>query len=333
MTRPRLPIVLAVLGALAFARPAIAQDDDDDRPAATAAPAPGAHDAAAQPALDGEQQGAVGIVVAHPRAAKPARAVAAFGLVLDPSALVADAGQLDAARAAERASDADAARVQGLYRGGAGASLKNLQAAQAERARTRAQADAAAATFALHWGALATMAPAARQALVDAVAAGRTLLVRADLLGQRSLGELPHAARLDVDGITVPARVLGVMSQAAPELQSVGVLLRVDAAPRGFGAGARAPVTLEGESRSGVLVPASALVYGEQGVHVYRQVPAKAGERKRRYEAVAVTLRQAQGDAWLVDGLDARDLVVVDGAGVLWSLQGIGAASAGDDDD
>lgn len=326
----RFPRALAALlfGTLVLGVAAFAQDDDDDKPA-VAKPS----GQAALPALDKEQQDAVGVVVAHPQNAKPPQAIAAYGQVLDPIVLVTDAGQLEAARAAERAANADVARLQALYRGDAGASLKVLQAAQAEQVRAHTQVDAAAATFATRWGALAKLPASQRQDLIDAVASSKRLLVRADLLGRRSLGELPTAARLDVDGVSVPAQVLGAMTQAGADLQSVGVLLQVDAAPAGFGPGARVPVTLEGEARAGVLVPASALIYGEDGAHVYKQLVEKSTDGKLQYAAAKVSLLQPQGDAWLVSGIDDDDLVVVHGAGVLWSLQGIGATSAGDDDD
>lgn len=323
MMRCQSLLVAVLLGALAFARMAHAQDDDDDQPPAAAN--------TTQPALNAEQQGAVGIVVAHPRAVKTPQSIQAYGQVLDPAVLVADAGQLDTARAAERATGADLARLQALYRGQAGASLKMLQGAQAEQVRAQAQVDLATATFALRWGPLAKSTTAIRQELVSAVATGKRLLVRADLPGRRSIGELPTAAQLDVDGVAVPAKVLGVMSQSG-DAQSVGVLLQVDAAPAGFGAGARVPVTLEGAARSGVLVPAGALIYGEQGTHVYCQLAAKTPDGKVQYAAIAVTLLQPQGDAWLVSGIDDGDLVVVRGAGVLWSLQGLGAVSDDDDD-
>ncbi|MEP7042820.1 MAG: hypothetical protein ABI843_07135 [Dokdonella sp.] len=329
MKRFRGACIAVAFAALAFA--AFAQDDDDDDKAAAKPGAPA--QAPAQPALDKEQQGAVGIVVAHPQNAKPAQTIAAYGQVLDPAALVADAGQLDAARAAERAANADVTRLQALYRGEAGASLKVLQAAQAEQVHAHVQADTAAATFATRWGALAKMPSAQRQALIDEVAAGKRLLVRADLLGRRSLGELPTGARLDVDGMTVPARVLGALPQAAADLQSVGVLLQVDAAPTGFGAGARVPVTLEGAARVGVLIPASALIYAEDGSHVYKQLEAKTADGKLQYAAAKVFLLQPQGDAWLVGGIDDDDWIVVHGAGVLWSLQGVGAGAVDDDDD
>lgn len=316
-------VAFVLVGAAA----AFAQDDDDDKAAAAK---PGAATAGAQPVLAQEQQSASGIVVAHPRAARTEPETAAFGHVLDPSILIADAGQLEAARVSERAASAEVARLQALYRGEANASLKMVQAAQAEQARARAQVDAAAVAFATRWGALATMAEPRRRLLLDDVAAGRRLLVRADLLGRRSLGELPQTARLDVDGALLPARVLGTLTPSS-QTQGAALLLQVEHPPPGFGPGARVPVALSGESRGGALVPASALIHGEDGTHVYRQLPEKDADGSWHYEAVKVTLLQPRGDAWLVDGLGEDDLVVVRGAGVLWSLQGIDTAAADDD--
>jgi hypothetical protein len=45
-----------------------------------------------------------------------------------------------------------------------------------------------------------------------------------------------------------------------------------------------------------------------------------------------VNLRLAYGDGWLVDGVVVDDKIVVRGAGVLWSLQGLGAQAVEDDD-
>lgn len=329
MMKPSRAFAILLCVSFAIAALASAQDDDDDKPATQVA-SPAAD--AAQPALDAEQQAAVGIVVAHPLAAHPAREISAYGQVLDPATLVADAGQLEAARATERTANADVARLQALYRGDAGASLKVLQAAQSEQVSARARSDAATAAFASRWGSLLRMPAAQRQALIDAVSSGKRLLVRADLLGRRSLGVLPTSARLDVDGITVPASVIGTSSQVGADVQGAGVILEVGAVPIGFGPGARVAVVLAGESQPGVLLPASALIYAEEGTHVYRQLAAKTTDGKVKYAATNVKLLQAQGDAWLVEGVDDDDLVVVHGAGVLWSLQGLGATSADDDD-
>jgi hypothetical protein len=299
-----------------------AGDDDDDAPK---------NGQGTTPTLNREQREAVGIVVAHAVKSKPAERIAAFGQVLDPSALITELGEVDASRAADRAAAAEVGRLQGLYKAGAGASLKNLEAAQAEQAHARAQADAAAARFSLRWAAIASGGAARKQKLIDAVSAGKSALVRVDLPGQHSIGALPDTATLDIDGIAVQGRVLGVSSQAT-EAQTASLLVEVEKPPAGLGVGARFAVSLAGSARAGFLVPRGALIYEEGGAYVYHQLTAKAGDENTRYARKQVTLLMPSGEGWLVDGLDDDDLIVVRGVGVLWSLEGIGSMPEDDDD-
>jgi len=337
---------------VAFAIPlAIAQDDDDDAPKKTQSAAPAAKPAAkpaaaaqdddddtaqknAQgtiPALNREQREAVGIVVARPIKARPAERVAAFGQVLDPSSLIGDLGELDANRAAERAASAEVARLQGLYKAGASASLKNLEAAQAEQAHAHAQADASSSRFALRWAPVASLPAARRQKLIESVGAGKSALVRVDLPGQQTVGSVPQTATLEIDGVTVNGRVLGVLMQAN-ESQSASVLAEIEAPPTGLAIGARIPGWVNWDARAGYLVPRGALIYEEGGAFVYHELDAKPGDDKTQYARKKVTLLMQSGDGWLVGGLDDDDRVVVRGSGVLWSLEGIGAMPEDEDD-
>ena len=312
--------VFALMMALVVPATRAADQDDDAQKNASGT----------TPTLNREQREAVGIVVVRAVKAAPAERVAAFGQVLDPSALISDLGEVDANRAAERAASAEVARLQGLYKAGAGASLKNLEAAQAEQAHARAAADAAAARLALRWAPIASNA-ARRQKLVDALVAGKSAIVRVDLPGQHSVGALPQAAIVDVDGIAVEGRVLGVLAQAT-EAQSASLLVEIEQPPAGLAVGARFGVALTGAARAGFLVPRGALIYEEGGAYVYHQLDAKPGDPNMRYARKKVTLLTQSGDGWLVDGLDDDDLIVVHGAGVLWSLEGIGAIPEDEDD-
>jgi hypothetical protein len=308
---------------LGISPPATGVDDDDK--------AADSSRQAAQPSLSSEQQQAVGVVVAHLRAAKAPERIEALGLVLDATTLTSDMSEASAATVAEHSASAEVARLHALYRGGAGASLKMLEAAQAEQAKAQAQAEVAAARFALHWSPLAALPAGARQRVVEASTSGRSLLLRADLLGRHSLGVSLSKAVLEVDGIQVPGRVLGVLRQTA-ELQSVGLLIEVPNAPAGLGPGARIPVALLTAERSGLLLPRDALFYDENGAYVYKQLPKKTAAEKARYAPMKVNLLLPHGDGWLVDGVDDDDDIVVRGAGVLWSLQGVGAQQHDDDD-
>ncbi len=301
------------------------------QPAAADAPGPAAAGRSdSLPMLSSGQLRAVGIVIAAAPAAKAPKRIDAYGRVLDPSQLAADAGRLDSARAIARAAVAETARLQGLYRG-ANASLKALQAAEAAQIEAQARVRQARTEFVLHWGPLARLARAKRARLIAQLAGGARLLLRADLPGRHSLGTIPKQALVDVDGIEVPARVLGLLPQAAAHMQGVGLLLQVRHAPPGLGPGAQLPVVLEGGERDGCVVPDGALLYGKQGAYVYQALPEKASDGDTQFAPLRVTLLQPAGGGWLVNGLRADDRIVVQGAGVLWSLQGLDSVSGGGD--
>jgi hypothetical protein len=321
--RPWIAVALFIaFGATSSA--IIAAGDDDDKPAAAGKPA-------TQATLSDKQKQAVGIIVARPIAAKTPERVDALGLVLDATTLLSEMGEATAAAAAEHAASAELSRVRALFNAGAGASLKMLEAAQAEQTKAQAGAELSTARLALHWGPLIALPPGPRQRVLDAAMSGHELLVRADLPGRHSLGALPGKALLDVDGIQVPGLILGTLRQSS-ESQSVGLLLEIRGAPAGLGPGARVPVTLLTAQRSGLLLPREALLYDESGAYVYKQLNGKAGDDQTRYAPVKVTLLVPFGDGWLVDGVDDDDNIVVRGAGVLWSLQGVGVAAPDDDD-
>jgi len=246
--------------------------------------------------------------------------------------LVSDTGDMTAAGVVARSMKAEVARLEDLYASGAGASLKTLEAARAEEAKAAAQSRFTVARFTQHWGPLANMSLANRHKFIEAAARGRSLLLRADLPGRHSLGSLPDTAELDVDGVRVPGRILGLLGQN-DETQSVGLLIGVENAPAGLGAGALVPVALIMAKRSGLLLPRDAVLYDERGAYVFKQLIDKSDQEKTRYVRRNVALLIGHGDGWLVDGVDDDDDIVVGGAGVLWSLEAMGGRVVDDDDD
>jgi hypothetical protein len=198
-----------------FCSLAFAGDDDAPQPADASA------NTAGNPALNAEQQRAVNLQVAHPVAATAPERTSALGVVLDGTSLESDESERAVAEAQQQAVSAEASRLRGLYKAGAGTSLKMLETAQAEEAKARAEVNLATVRFAQHWGPLATESPALRQKRLDAVTSGRSLLVRADLPGRHIVGALPVRAMLDVDGIEVPGRVLGPLAQFSDSQSAV----------------------------------------------------------------------------------------------------------------
>jgi hypothetical protein len=306
---------------------------DDERAAPQGPPGNAAntagHDTAgkSQLALTLAQQQAVGIRTETPLPLSHAPQLEAYGSVLDPVSLVSDLGRLDSTRAAAAAAAAEAARVAKLYHEDTQASLKALQAAQAQAAEATAQAHAAALGFNLQWGPLARLSGSAQRKLVADLTRGAQLLLRADLPAQHLSGDLDRHAVVEVDGVSVSAQVLGPLPRTESQAQSTGWLLKIEPAPPGLGPGARLAVRLQGSARAaGLLVPGEALVYASGGAYVYRR--EGAGTDSFHYVPVAVRPLARVGSAWLVDGLGGADQVVVQGAGVLWSLEGIGGFSA-----
>src|SRR5580704_15004314 len=121
-------LLLALLAAVTYA----GQERDGN-----AAPQADAHPALA---LTDTQQRAAGIRVDHPVATVNAPQLEAYGLVVDPVALVTDLGRMESTQAAWHAAQADVARLAGLYRDNLNASLKSLQLGQAQAIETGAQA-------------------------------------------------------------------------------------------------------------------------------------------------------------------------------------------------
>jgi hypothetical protein len=317
----RCVLALACCAVSCIAPAAPGDDDDAD-----------SNPASARPSLSAEQQRAVGIVVAHPVAARAPPRIEALGLVLDATTLISDLGESSASAAAEHSASAELKRLHILYDGGAGASLKMLEAAQAEQMKAQAAAELSAARFALRWAPLAALPAGARQKVIEASTSGHSLLLRADLPGRHTLGAGASNAVLDVDGIQVPGHVLGILRQTS-ELQSVALLIEVPNAPAGLGPGARVPVALLTAERAGMLLPRDAVMYDENGAYVYKQLTKKTDAEKARYARVKVTLLLPYAEGWLVDGVDDDDDIVIRGAGVLWSLQGVGTRQADEDDD
>ncbi len=282
-------------------------------------------------ALTASQQEAVGIRIEAPRPLTSAPGIDAYGTVLDPLALLTDAQRIETTRASAAAASADAARQQSLYRDGAQASLKAVQSSQALSVEANAQTQAAVLVFRQRWGPLADCSAAQRHALLDALTRGQRLLLRADVPGRHLGGTIARDAIVQVDGVELVAQVLGVLPRTDAASQSAGWLLEIARAPAGFGPGARAPVRLQLSASRGMLVPATALIYAEQGAYVYRRITGDKVDTFR-YESVAVRPLTRLGDAWLVDGLTRTDQIVVQGAGVLWSLQGISSFSAAEEE-
>ena len=281
--------------------------------------------------LSATQREALGIRLDTPVPLESAASIDGYAQVLDPVALISAARRIDGTHAAAVAAAADSARLQSLYRDGAQASLKAAQAAQTQAVETETQALVAVASFRQQWGPLAQWSSTQRRALMDELAAGRVQLLRADVPGQQLGGRVGAQAVVEIDGSAFTAQVLGSLPRADAQTQNFGWLLEIDNAPAGLSVGARGLARLRADPGKGTWVPAAALVYTDRGTFVYRQTaPAIPG--RFACEPVSVRPLTRIGSGWLVAGLSSTDRIVVEGVGVLWSLQGINSFSAAEGD-
>lgn len=318
MKSPLMAVVAVLVGLISLHGAARADDDDDDRAPADAALV-----------LTRAQVEAVGIATANPVAASPTLQIRGSARVLDSAALIIAIAERDALDAASRATATEVERLRALHAGGAAASLKSVQAANAELVATRARADVARARMHADWGALAALPDAELATLLRGLRDGSRVLLRADLAGVQSLPSLPERASVRIDGIEHATRVRGRMSSAGGASGNAALLLELDAAPAGLVSGARLGLSVHGAATAGFVLPRSSLLHDERGAHVYQQLAAAANEGERQYQRRNVELLMAVGDGWLVRGVDADDAIVVRGVGLLWSIQG----GAVEDDD
>ena len=258
--------------------------------------------------------------------------IEAYGLVLDPVTLVSDAGRMDSTQAAAAAAAADVARLDGLYRNNADASLKALQASRSQAAEAAAQAQSAASHLQVAVGAGGGTgrrasqradrgtgcrpAPAGARRRARSPAAGRDCATRA---GDRRRHQHRGAS----------ART--VAAHRSRNRRAPAGCCRSTTGREGLGPGARARVQLQaasvgrraGAGRGAALWRARAPTFTARSA---------AADDKAQYAAAPVKLLGRVGDGWLVEGLGRSDSIVVQGAGVLWSLEGISTFSAAEEE-
>lgn len=291
---------------------------DNDRTAVESSP---------NPASDQALRQRLGIVQAPLAAFSGSQEAAGFARGLDSGALAAIAAEIDSARATSTASQAEAARLEALYRNDVSASRRAVEAARAQASGDLARLRLARQRIGLEYGpGLAGIGDAGVQQLVSRIAVGNAALIRVDvpgvLLAPGTLVQIRAG-----DSLT-SVRVLGAAATADSKLQSAGVLAVLNGpAVREVLAGRVLAVqTASGSAVSGVLVPRDAIVRYQGQMWVFRQEAGK-------FEREALIGPLAIGDGWLVrSGLKPGDVIVIHGGVGLLALESRPAQSVGEED-
>ncbi len=280
----------------------------------------------------------VRVAALQPATHAPARQ--AFGQVVDTAPLfqaaataAARRAELEAAQASLAATAAELERVRDLHDHGENASQRALEAAEAAKrgdgarvAAAQAQLDAGWSEIRQSWGPVITRWLQVGSSDLQALADSRARLLLVTLPGVDAASAPPEVT-VELNGHSVPARLVSVAPRADPALQGPGLFYRVAGADGALVAGLNVPVSVPaGEPRPGVLIPEGAVVRWSGVRWVYRQsVPG-------HFERVAVTDAQAvEGGLFVTSGLAAGEEIVVAGAAVLLSqeLTDLGLAAPG----
>ena len=279
--------------------------------------------------LDAAAQSRLGLRLATLAESELPLTTRAVADVLDPAPLAKAVGEVAVAQAAADASRAEAARTRTLLAAQGNASRKALEAAQAQAVADQARLREARVALRSAWGGgLDDMDGARRERLIDALVAGRQVLLKAEPLGRL---DAVRAATLQVPhGADLPAQVLGRLPRRTSGL-AAGWLLQADAGALVPGMVLTAQLQSGGEPVRGVLLPRGAIVRWNGQDWAYVATGAD------RFERRAVTPRAMTPAGWVVGApFKPGERVVVQGAEALIAVDAApvpGAAAAAPDED
>ncbi len=324
----------AVALLLAFGAARGAADEDDNVPPASAPPRVAVVNGETVVTLDAATLARSGIAAEALAAQRHQEETAAYGVVLDLTELAQARGSLVVAqataakaRAALVASRAEFERVRALHAAGRNASDKALEEADA-RARSD-EADARAAEAALEaqaaaarqrWGTVVAGWLERGSPALDALLAQRERLVQVTAPPGAAPDPAPAAATVRADGAAVEARLVSPAPRTDPRIQGASFYYAAPAASGLLPGAAVAAFLPIGEARTGVVVPAAAVVWWQGRAWVY--VEERPGRFVRR---VVATGAPVAGGLFVTGGVVAGDRVVVRGAQMLLSEEGRGA--------
>jgi multidrug efflux pump subunit AcrA (membrane-fusion protein) len=350
MRPPRPLIIIAAVGALAIGgmtisglveRSGTARGDPDDRPLATPHRVTAANGERVI-RLDTKAQRVDGIRTLLLKNEPHRRELRAYGRVLDLEPLTemanryADAkARLTTARAKLAASQTAFARARKLY-----GDRQNISAAELQSAEAAFRVDEAGLASADSQ--LRTTAVAAQQrwgtvlseALVDATPLFTRLLARQEILlqitlrpGQEVAEPATGASVALNDGSRKPLRFISPATRTDPRIQGASFYFTAPG-ESGLLPGMSVMAFLTGgPTVEGVVVPASAVVWGEGRAWAYFRTSPDSFARR----AVATDMPTRDG-SYLVRGLPDNAVVVVQGAQMLFSEELRAPLRGGDED-
>ena len=269
-------------------------------------------------ALDAATVRRLAIATTPARAMTQGAIATGYARVLDPIPLAQLDSDIAIAASAASASAAEAARSRALFAADVTVSRKVAEAATMQARGDTARLVLLRRRLGLEWGpAIGRLGDARRSALVGALAAGRAALVRIDSAGGAGQAGL-RLVTLDLGDLgAVTATILGPARAADPRLQSPGLIARVSGAKAGLlSTGLSVPAKIGGTARTGVAIPAAAVLRVSGGTWAY--VQTKPGIFVRRPLG---GLMPAPAGLFAATGVRPGEAVVTRGAATLYAAE------------
>jgi membrane fusion protein, multidrug efflux system len=275
--------------------------------------------------LKAEEVASLGITVQPAEAAQFGSHVSGYGVVTALDTIAQADSDFLTAQAAAAQSQAAAARARSLSTGEDAAVSREV----AEAAQSKAAADAAALALARRKteAAFGLRSPwrdaATRQALMQRLAAGATVLVRVSF--PATGGAAPRnleVSRMGADSKTWKAHtVWDAPADAAVPGRSFYALVDGSDLAQNERVTAAIPT---GAAQAGANIPAKALVFGESEAWVYVQTAPRTFLRTK------VDISHPMGEGYFVTVIKPGDKIVVGGAGLLLAHEVNPSTEAGD---
>ena len=265
--------------------------------------------------VNAEAQRLIGLETADLAAKSLPPQVAAYGSVLSPAPLIDLFRQIEAARTAAEISKQTSERAEKLFSAGELVARKDLEAAQAQLMRDQVAIQVIEDRLILEWGAsFSKLVSPERTRLLENLLHGKMAIVRLSVARSEMLHGVPLAASLHAFGQELkPIRSTSITpaTMIDPAFQARGFLCLIETSDAALAIGLTLTGTLElaGESRAGVVVPPSAVVYYLGKTWIYQKADADEFERIE-----ISTDTPADGGWFLASGVLAPHPVVTHGA-------------------
>ena len=276
----------------------------------------GSHANAASFKVDPAAQQAGGVVVQTLSAVQSTPSRNADGLVLDPGTLIALRSQIQAAQAGKTVAAQALSRARQLYRAGHNIAMAQLQRAEAANATAAARTDALSAKARAAWGPVLGKAVINGAPIIQALSKVKEALIEVAVTGPR---------------LKPPTSALARVGDARPvQLHYIGPASRVPSGIIGQGFYYRGPASLPiglplsvrlaaGSAQTGVVVPATAILYLRGQKFVVREIAANQFALVPISAVWPIHRRGQPMRDFIGKGLQPGDQVVVAGAGVMLS--------------